>query len=101
MKIRLIVDFENFEMIKSGQKKEEYRALNAKNNALFCFKNKQTGTFDELKPITEIEFQRGYTPEFITVECKQVFVDEWLDNVPEGLKKGSETYTCELGAVIA
>ena len=98
-KIRLIVDFENFELIKSGQKKEEYRAATDNYTRRFCDFDKK-GEFVSFKKFDAIEFQKGYTKETCTVECINLELVEWMDKIPPGLKKGDVTYCIDLGNVL-
>lgn len=99
-KIRLIVDFENFELIKSGQKKEEFRSNNEKYAKLFANWSENGNKFEGYKQIDSIIFQRGYTKETIEVECNLIECVEWRYKIPEGFKKGDVCYVLTLGEII-
>jgi|GEM_PF-1257102 hypothetical protein len=97
----LIINEENFSDIMSGKKKEEYRSLSEHYFKMFWNKNKQ-GIYDEKKKIDKIILAVGYRKDrkVAVVEVKGIFIDKFLNFIPEGMQKGDECFTIELGEVL-
>lgn len=98
--ITLIITQEYFDQILSGQKVEEYRSLSEYYISRFCeFKGEQ---FTGMKPIRSMRFAVGYskTRKWAEIEVKGIFIDTFVDNIPEGFNNGDECFTIELGKVL-
>lgn len=97
----LIINEENFNEIIEGKKKEEYRSLSDHYFKMFMNKAKD-GVYEGKKKITKIILAVGYRKDRKTalVEVKGIFIDRFEDFIPEGLNKGDECFTIELGKVL-
>lgn len=97
----LIINEENFNEILEGKKKEEYRSLSDHYFKMFMIKAKD-GVYDTKKKISKITLAVGYRKDRKTalVEVKGIYIDRFEDFVPEGLNKGDECFTIELGKVL-
>jgi len=97
----LIINEENFNEILEGKKKEEYRSLSEHYFRMFMIKAKD-GVYDKKKKINKIILAVGYRKDRKTalIEVKGIFIDRFENFVPEGLQKGDECFTIELGKVL-
>lgn len=98
--LNLILTFKWFEKIKSGEKKEENRAISDYNLKLMCLFDKKGVAYD-FKPFEIVRFRKGYTSEFVDVEIKGIFLDTFIENIPEGMKKGDQCITIDLGNIVS
>lgn len=97
----LIIKEEYFNEILSGKKTEEYRSLSEHYFKMFWNKNKE-GVYDSKKKIDKILFAVGYRKDRKTalIEVKGIFIDRFTNFIPEGMEKGDECFTIELGKVL-
>lgn len=96
--LTLILDKENFELIKSGKKKEDYRADSDFYARKLC--NIKGNDLVSLKKFDLVKFSLGYTNKNIMLQCKGVFFDIFENYIPEGFLKGDQCYTIELGDIV-
>jgi hypothetical protein len=100
--VLFILTKENFEAIKTGKKIEEYRSItNFYINKLCTIDETKTpNEFNPREDIKVIKFRLGYTKTVMTIEVKGIYIDTFENFIPEGFKKGDETFTIELGKVL-
>jgi hypothetical protein len=96
--IDLILTSENFDLIASGQKKEEYRAISNYYIKKLC--TIENGEFNPREDIKEIRFRKGYTQQTLIVEIKGIYIDTFENFIPENFKRGDTVFTIELGKII-
>ncbi len=94
----------------NGKKVEEYRAVSLHYFQLFCkkrtegeFKGKyQVETPDDYKEINKIKLRNGYSNDrpYIIVEVKMIRIDEFINFIPEGMKKHDIRFTLYLGKIL-
>lgn len=96
----LIIDTQNFNEILSGVKKEEYRSLSEFYARIFM--NKTGAEYLDFKPIKAVWFALGYATnrKMMKVEVKAINIDRFINFIPEGFKKGDETFTLDLGEIL-
>lgn len=96
----LIIDGPNFEEIQLGIKKHEFRSLSDFYGRLFCVREK--GEYVGFKPINAVWFALGYRSDrkMLKVEVKEINIDTFVDIIPEGFKKGDQTFTLDLGVIL-
>lgn len=97
--LNLHLTYKWFGEIKSGRKKEENRAINDHNLKLMCNFD-SNGEVSGFKSFKIVRFYKAYTDEFIDVEVKGIYLDVFMDNIPEGLHKGDQLITIDLGNII-
>lgn len=97
----LIVKQEYFDEILTGKKIEEYRSLSEHYFRMFCEKG-DDGVYDAMKPIDKITMAVGYTKvrNVALIEVKDLYVCKFINEIPEGFKKGDECFVIELGKVL-
>lgn len=99
--INLVIKKKFFDQILSGEKKKEYRAPSKFNARLLGFKD-DNGKYSPRKDITHIRFVNGYKDNspWLVAECKEVGCYTFVNEIPEGLKKGDIALEIILGAVV-
>ena len=96
--LNLILAYNWFEEVYSGRKKEEYRQPSEYNLRLMCeFKN---GLPVDFKPFKIVRFRKGYTNIYADFDINGMFLDRFMNEIPEGFNKGDEVITIELGNMI-
>lgn len=98
--LTLIIVQSEFDQIISGKKKEEYRSLSEFYISRFC--NFKGDEFIGMKDFKSIILAVGYskTRRWAEIEVKGIFIDTFIDTIPDGFKKGDECFTIELGKVL-
>ncbi|WP_282638118.1 hypothetical protein [Sphingobacterium thalpophilum] len=97
----LIIKEVHFNEIMNGRKLEEYRSLSEHYFRMFFDKNK-IGEYEFRKPISKIMLAVGYSPKRKTaiVELKDIYICQFINEIPEGFQKGDECFVLELGKVL-
>lgn len=97
----LIIKEVYFNEIIEGKKIEEYRSLSDHYFRMFFEKNSE-GEYEFKKPIDKIILAVGYSPTRKTavVELKDIYICEFMNDIPEGFEKGDECFILELGKVL-
>jgi len=95
--IFLILTSENFDLKLKGDK-EEIRDYNDYWLRRLCYRA-EDGKIDVYQYET-VTFQRGYTKEQIIIECLGVYIDVFINYIPDSYKKGDMAFTFELGQII-
>ena len=113
----VILQIENkyIDQIKAGKKTEDYRSISAFNTKLLCDNVKENDlkkgeAFVQAgkqfyRPKTSIErvrFVNGYKTDRkeLTCEIKGIYIDKFLDKIPDGMKPGAVMFTIELGKIV-
>lgn len=101
--LTLIIEQKYFDLIMSGEKKEEYRSFTDYYINRFCEFAIEDGeeVFTGMKPIKHIKLAVGYRKDrkWAIIEVKGLFLDTFNDYLPEGFEKGAQAFTIELGNV--
>jgi hypothetical protein len=99
--INLVIKKKYFDQILSGAKTKEYRAPSKFNARLLGFKD-ENGKYSPRKDITHIRFVNGYRADspWLVVECKEVGCYKFVNEIPEGMKKGNSAVEIILGAIV-
>ena len=98
--INLVIKKKYFDQILSGEKTKEYRAPSKFNARLLGFKD-TNGKYSPRKDITHIRFINGYGPKspMLVAECKEIGCYTFMNEIPEGMKKGQIAIEIILGRV--
>jgi len=99
--VNLIIKKKFYDQILSGEKTKEYRAPSRFNARLLGFKD-DNGKYSPRKDITHIRFINGYRADspMLVAECKEVGCYTFINEIPEGLKKGDIAIEIILGKVV-
>ena len=99
--INLIIKKKYFDQILSGEKTKEYRAPSKYNDRLLGFKD-TNGKYSPRKDITHIRFINGYRANspMLVAECKEIGCYTFVNEIPDGLKKGDISIEIVLGKVV-
>lgn len=96
--LHLVLKYKWFDMIKSGEKKEEYRDP-TKYWAKRLESNREDLFFYSFKHYDAIRFQRGYTsPEMMLVECKEICFGKGQEKW--GAEPNKKYYVIKLGEIL-
>lgn len=117
MKDTVILQIEKkyIDQIAAGEKTEDYRTISAFNTKLLC----DSITEAELKPgepyisvnksifrpktnLKKVTFVNGYKTDRkeLTAEIKGIYIDKFIDKLPDGMKPGAVKFTLELGKIV-
>lgn len=96
--LSLILDKENFALIKSGEKKEDYRGYNDFYCTRLC--NIEGNSLMSMKHFDLVKFNLGYTDKFMLFKCDGVNLDEFVDFIPSGFEKGDIAFTISIGDLV-
>ncbi len=104
------------DQIKAGKKTEDYRSISAFNTKLLCDNVKETDLKKDIdqfiqagkqfyRPKTsfkQVRFLNGYKTDRkeLTCELKGIYIDKFLEKIPDGVKPGAVMFTLELGKIV-
>lgn len=98
--IEMMLDEVTLKSIVSGETKEVFRNLSYHNIQLLTDIDSEID-LDPRKDIGEIRFYCGYDKAmFCLCEINGIFLDEFVTNVPKGMKPGTIVLTIEIGKTI-
>lgn len=101
-RIDLQIERKYFDQILSGEKKKEYRAISDYNIRLLCDCDIKDNLYYTRRDITHVRFVNGYKKDraVMVVEVKGIFHEEFIDFIPDGMKRGDQALTIELGDIV-
>lgn len=99
--IDLLTTEPNLREIVSGKKTEDYRNLTRFNINLLIDRDSDT-ELDPRKDISHVRFVTGYGEKmkYALCEINGIFLDEFINFVPEGMKPGTTALTIEIRQIV-
>lgn len=87
-----------FDMIKSGEKKEEYREIKPYYSKRFEFEDDEELKLHTIQTATTVRFRNGYSNASPTIECK-VVITKGLGKLEWGAEPNKEYYVLKILSV--